>query len=145
MVTVPRQPKAASNPLKPHHSRSADGHRTRVEPPHRSRARPPRSRARSPVKKPVANTRPRPTVKSSAQIPKSVDKALDKALPNGHSGTGISVRSGPVEEMDVDEPLANGAAKRKSRGSIVSKSYREDSSDEDAPLVCFVLFLSDFS
>jgi len=59
---------------------------------------------------------------------------------------GISVRMGPVEEMDVDGAdghtlHANGVAngKRKSRGSLTNgKSYKEASSseeDEDKPLV----------
>jgi hypothetical protein len=82
------------------------------------------------------------TVKSSATIPKSVDKAMDKANPsNGNLNAGISIRNGPVvEKMDVDEqaPATNGTSngKRKSRGSI-QKKYKEatSSEDDDIPLV----------
>ena len=45
---------------------------------------------------------------------------------------------GPVEEMDIDGSKVNGQinGKRKSRGSIgAQKSYKEDSSDDDKPLV----------
>ncbi|KAK7725962.1 DNA topoisomerase 1 [Botryosphaeria dothidea] len=79
---------------------------------------------------------------SSATIPKSVDNAMDKQVPatNGRNGVepGLSIRMGPVTEMDVDEPATNGVAngKRKSRASINGKSYREASSsdDDDKPL-----------
>ena len=57
---------------------------------------------------------------------------------NGHLNAGISIRMGPVEEMDVDGPHVNGHTngKRKSRGSIgAKKTYKEDSSDDDKPLV----------
>jgi DNA topoisomerase I len=78
-------------------------------------------------------------VKSSATIPSRVDKAMDKEVSsNGNLGAGISIRMGPVEEMDIDAPQVNGHinGKRKSRGSIgAKKTYREDSSDDDTPLV----------
>lgn len=72
---------------------------------------------------------------------------MDKIGPksNGHVEPGISVANGPVEEMDVqiDAPETNGVngsttSKRKSRSSIVSKSYKEtsDSEDDEKPLVC---------
>jgi DNA topoisomerase-1 len=71
-----------------------------------------------------------------------MDKAMDKAGAKANVPVGISVRNGPVDEMDVDEPLTNGAAKRKSRGST-SKAVNynvdgsEGESDDDAvPLVC---------
>lgn len=59
---------------------------------------------------------------------------------NASNGTvpGVSIRMGPVEEMDVDEPATNGAAngKRKSRSSINGKSYKDaSSSEDDIPLV----------
>ncbi|KAF2099554.1 DNA topoisomerase 1 [Rhizodiscina lignyota] len=84
-------------------------------------------------------------VKSSDTIPKSVDQAMDKENPtNGHVEAGISVRHGPVEEMDVDEDangpiMANGVTngKRKARSSVTNgKSYKEASSSEedDKPL-----------
>ena len=66
---------------------------------------------------------------------------MDKEIPsNGHLDPGISIRMGPVEDMDVDNerPVANGAAngKRKSRGSL-QKSYKEatSSDEDDEPLV----------
>lgn len=52
---------------------------------------------------------------------------------------GISIRSGPVDEMDVDPPHTNGQTngKRKARASN-GQSYKEHSSsdDDDQPLVC---------
>lgn len=75
-------------------------------------------------------------------IPKSLDKAMDKANPDAVNGApGISIRNGPMEEMDIDAPAANGHAsiKRKARGSMgKGKSYKEatDEDDEEAePLV----------
>ena len=80
--------------------------------------------------------------KSKDIIPKSLDKAMDKANPDPDSenaAPGISIRNGPMEEMDIDkpesrEPETNG--KRKSRHSN-AKSYKESSEDEedDKPLV----------
>jgi DNA topoisomerase-1 len=82
-----------------------------------------------------------------ARIPKSLDKSMDKAYPSGDVvQPGISLRNGPVEEMDVDQPptkgtQSNGAAngKRKGRQTLSNgKSYKEATSDEedDKPLVC---------
>jgi DNA topoisomerase-1 len=73
-----------------------------------------------------------------------MDKAMDKAGAKANVPVGISVRNGPVpdDEMDVDEPLTNGNAKRKSRGSTSKAvNYNVDGtdgeSDDDAvPLVC---------
>ncbi|KAF2464040.1 uncharacterized protein BDR25DRAFT_99044 [Lindgomyces ingoldianus] len=75
-------------------------------------------------------------VKSQDRISKKTDRALDKQIPsNGHVEPGISIRMGPVEDMDIDAPLTNGNVngKRKSRGSIANgKSYKDaSSSDED--------------
>ena len=76
-------------------------------------------------------------------IPPSLDKAVDKANPSTTNGVqGISVRNGPVEEMEIDEPDVNGkpSSKRKSRASTGNdKSYKvaSDEDDEDEkPLVC---------
>ena len=76
-------------------------------------------------------------------ISKSLDKAMDKANPDAENAApGISIRNGPLEEMDIDESKAteiqtNG--KRKSRHSN-AKSYKEASEDDDEeddkPLVC---------
>lgn len=62
---------------------------------------------------------------------------MDKQLQtNGHVDSGISIRNGPVEEMDVDQPPQTngvGNTKRKARNSVTNgrrKSYREDSSSE---------------
>jgi DNA topoisomerase-1 len=79
-------------------------------------------------------------VKSSNRIPKSLDVAMNKAVPsNGTTKGGISIRHGAMEEMDIDKPHTNGVTngKRKSRTSLVpAKSYRESSSDdENSPLV----------
>jgi DNA topoisomerase-1 len=71
---------------------------------------------------------------------------MDREVPSSKDlPTGISIRNGPVEEMDVDKPdisQVNGTVtgKRKSRGSLV-KNYAEansasDDDDDDKPLVC---------
>ena len=83
--------------------------------------------------------------KSNGVIPKSVDKAMDREIPAAVNGSpGISIRNGPMEEMDIDGPEQNGKAsnKRKARASMGhGKSYKEasdedDEDDEDAkPLV----------
>ena len=85
--------------------------------------------------------------KSMGTIPKSLDEAMDKGNPSGdHVEPGISIRNGPMVEMDIEEhsskPLqANGAAttKRKARQSNgTGKSYNEVSNeddDDDQPLV----------
>jgi DNA topoisomerase-1 len=81
------------------------------------------------------------TAISNERISKDEDKAMDKQVPsNGHVEPGISIRMGPVDEMDVDAPSTNGAAngKRKARNSITNtKSYKDASSSEedDKPLV----------
>jgi DNA topoisomerase-1 len=86
--------------------------------------------------------------KSKETISKSLDRAMDKSNPAGEvSQAGISIRNGPVDEMDIDGPatdthLVNGAkGKRKSRASLGNtKTYKEASSDpdvDDAPLVWF--------
>lgn len=81
---------------------------------------------------------------SADTIPKSVDNAMDKEVPssNGQNGqleVDISIRNGPVREMDIDEPGTNGLAngKRKQRASINGKSYKEatSSDEDDKPLV----------
>ena len=67
---------------------------------------------------------------------------MDKANPPAaHGAPGISIRNGPVDEMDIDEPMNKGNAngKRKARSSMGNgKSYNEASEvdDEDGkPLV----------
>lgn len=69
---------------------------------------------------------------------------MDKANPPAaHGAPGISIRNGPVEEMDIDEPAASGntKGKRKSRSGIGNgKSYKEASEEDDEeekPLVRF--------
>jgi len=64
---------------------------------------------------------------------------MDKETPsNGHVEPGVSIRMGPIEEMDVDTPVTNGNAngKRKARSSLTN-TYKEASSSEedDKPLV----------
>ncbi|KAF2186974.1 hypothetical protein K469DRAFT_705518 [Zopfia rhizophila CBS 207.26] len=79
-------------------------------------------------------------VKSRERITKTDDKAMDKEIPsNGHVEPGLSIRMGPVEDMDVDTPLTNGNVngKRKARSSLSNgKSYKEEGSSEedDKPL-----------
>ena len=79
--------------------------------------------------------------KSKDVIPKSLDNAMDKANPPAQNGAaGISIRNGPVDEMDIDEPQVNGnAGKRKARSSMGNRtSYKEASDEEeggDVPLV----------
>lgn len=86
--------------------------------------------------------------KSKDIIPKSLDKALDKANPAPkNAAPGISIRNGPVVEMDIDGPTTNGLGtkgtdngKRKARNSAGNrKSYKEATDDDDEdekPLVC---------
>ena len=77
---------------------------------------------------------------------------MDKANPTAKRALpGISIRNGPIEEMDIDGPVGNELAvngtatgKRKARQSLgngKSKNYKEVSSDEggNEPLVCFIL------
>jgi DNA topoisomerase-1 len=73
---------------------------------------------------------------------------MDKQTSNHATAPGISIRNGPVEEMNVDDadkaPRSNGvaAAKRKARSSVTNgKSYKESTSsdsDDNKPLVCRV-------
>lgn len=66
---------------------------------------------------------------------------MDAQVPsNGHVEPGISIRMGPVDDMEVDAPATNGNVngKRKGRNSIPNgKSYKDASSseDDDKPLV----------
>ncbi len=66
---------------------------------------------------------------------------MDAQIPsNGTVHPGISIRMGPVDDMDIDEPITNGNAnaKRKARASVPNtKSYKDASSseDDDKPLV----------
>ena len=68
---------------------------------------------------------------------------MDRGISSKQVDPGVSVRNGPVEEMDIDKPVANGATngKRKSRNSLQNgKSYKESSSDEDdKPMVRCIL------
>jgi hypothetical protein len=88
----------------------------------------------------MANKNP-PVAISNDRISEAEDKAMDKEIPStGHVEPGISIRMGPVDDMDVDEPATNGNAngKRKARSSITNgKTYKDDSSsdDDDKPLV----------
>lgn len=82
------------------------------------------------------------STKSSDLIPKSVDRALDKAVPSGKTvEPGISLHNGPADDMDLGGSshrpgVSNGvsSSKRKSRTSL-PKSYKDESSDEDEPIV----------
>ncbi|KAK7541044.1 DNA topoisomerase 1 [Phyllosticta citribraziliensis] len=79
---------------------------------------------------------------STSTIPKSGDRHMDKetTVSNGQLEPGLSIRNGPVEQMDVDGSATNGAmnGKRKSRASINGACYKEASSssddDDDKPL-----------
>lgn len=87
----------------------------------------------------MASTDACTAAKSDDRIPKDLDRKLDKELPsNGHVEPGVSIRMGPVEDMDVDSPATNANlnGKRKARTSLTNgKSYKEESSDDDKPLV----------
>ncbi|KAL8909384.1 MAG: hypothetical protein Q9207_000219 [Kuettlingeria erythrocarpa] len=74
--------------------------------------------------------------KSKDTIPKSVDKAMDAAIkPAKHAAPGISIRNGPVEDMELDSRAATNG-KRKARVSNGNGSSYKDASDEedDKPL-----------
>ncbi|KAL1639952.1 DNA topoisomerase 1 [Diplodia intermedia] len=75
---------------------------------------------------------------SADTIPKNVDSTMDRQVPssNGQLEVGISIRNGPVREMDIDEPNGVANGKRKQRASINGKSYKESSSsdEDDKPL-----------
>ena len=80
--------------------------------------------------------------KSKDIIPESLDKAMDKANPPVANGApGISIRNGPMDEMEVDGPELNGhtSTKRKARASLGNgKSYKEESdedNEDEKPLV----------
>ncbi|KAL9037997.1 MAG: hypothetical protein Q9180_003400 [Flavoplaca navasiana] len=75
--------------------------------------------------------------RSADTIPRSLDKAMDAAnKPAKHAAPGISIRNGPVEDMDIDQqPGPN--SKRKGRASMsngVSYKDASDDSEEDKPL-----------
>jgi len=70
---------------------------------------------------------------------------MDKASnTNGYVPSGISIRNGPVDEMDLEGSHANGVVngvangKRKSRASLSKQNYAEasDSEEDDEPIVC---------
>ncbi|RDW78101.1 putative topoisomerase i protein [Coleophoma crateriformis] len=73
---------------------------------------------------------------SNAHIPKSVDKAMDKAIDDSEMAPpGVSVRNGPVmdDSMEVDESATNGTSKRKARISTgKAVNYRDTGSDGDS-------------
>jgi DNA topoisomerase-1 len=78
---------------------------------------------------------------SDAHIPKSVDKAMDKASSSAKNApAGVSIRNGPVleDKMEIDGAI-NGTSKRKSRTSTskaVNYNIQGSDSDEDSvPLV----------
>lgn len=78
------------------------------------------------------------TPKSRDIIPKSVDKAMDAAnKPAKHAAPGISIRNGPVEDMDIDGHTGvNGKRKaRASNSNGVSYKDASDDSDDNKPLV----------
>ncbi|GAB7348823.1 hypothetical protein MBLNU459_g7535t1 [Dothideomycetes sp. NU459] len=57
---------------------------------------------------------------------------------NGHVQPGVSLRMGPVEDMEVDEPTSAGATngtKRRASSMANGKNYKEETaSDDDVPL-----------
>lgn len=68
--------------------------------------------------------------------------AMDKANPHPpNAAPGVTIRNGPVNDMDLDQPHTNGnnTSKRKARGSLTNgRSYKETSNedeDDDEPLV----------
>jgi DNA topoisomerase-1 len=80
-------------------------------------------------------------IASKPTIPKSVDKAMEKASSKTKfAPAGVSIRNGPViDEMDVDTHSSSANGKRKARTSIgVAKpTYKDDSEEESdvKPLV----------
>lgn len=58
---------------------------------------------------------------------------MDRANPPAANGlAGISIRNGPVDEMEVDKPHTNGVGKRKARNSAVNGlSYKEESDEKE--------------
>ena len=77
-------------------------------------------------------------------ISENVDKAMDRAVPSNRDVLpGISIRNGPVHEIDTPMPDANGLetnrgpVKRKVRESFTRPSYAdaETSEEDDKPLV----------
>lgn len=63
--------------------------------------------------------------KSSEKIAATVDKAMDEESEGEGNATGISLKNGPLEQMDIDEAKVNGvgkngvtAGKRKARQSL---------------------------
>ena len=85
-----------------------------------------------------------PHTLSKDVIHETVDRAMDRAVPpNGDVLPGISIRNGPVQEVDTPMPDANGVeanggpAKRKIRESLMKPSYAdaETSEEDDKPLV----------
>ncbi|KAF4624539.1 hypothetical protein G7Y89_g13631 [Cudoniella acicularis] len=76
---------------------------------------------------------------SKAHISKAEDKAMKEPSASSAPAPGISIRNGPVieDKMEVDEPVTNGAAKRKSRGSTskaVNYNMESSESDDGKPL-----------
>jgi DNA topoisomerase-1 len=85
----------------------------------------------------MANS-PHLVVKSDDRVSKQIDRAMDKQTPsNGHVEPGLSIRMGPVDDMDVDAPATNGNAngKRKARASLTNTYKEASSEDDDKPLV----------
>jgi hypothetical protein len=119
----------------------------------KSRSRPSlNSTAPSPATHNLTMTNSHTSVKSDERIPKSLDQTMDKQIPsNGHVEPGVSIRMGPVEEMDIDPPPTNGTSngKRKARSSLTNgRTYKEASSsddDDDKPLVRSMTGPSTFS
>lgn len=84
--------------------------------------------------------------RSVKTIPPSLDKAMDKANPTPkNAAPNISIRNGPVLELQVDGPSGNALGsngrdngKRKARSSTGNrKSYKEetDEDEDEEPLV----------
>ncbi len=66
---------------------------------------------------------------------------MDRSIhSNGHIDPGVSLRMGPVEEMELDEGHrtngANGKRKARTNGAIYKEA--SGSEDEDLPLVSFI-------
>ncbi len=89
--------------------------------------------------------------KSKDLIPESVDKAMDDANPPVANGApGISIRNGPMEEINIDESVTNGYAggKRKARNMMgngkTCKEASEEDEGDDKPIVCEMNMGSEF-
>lgn len=75
---------------------------------------------------------------SSEKIAPVIDKAMDKESDGKGNATGISLKKGPFDEMDIDETKVNGvvkdgtsAGKRKGRQSLSNRKKGSGATGDD--------------